>query len=72
MKRENYLKLTTCIESYEHALECKWKDPAEPLYHDAVYCTHERLMEHIRYILWDEAPSDMPRPENPYDDFLVV
>ena len=59
-------------ESYEHALECRRKDPAESLYHDAVYSTHERLLDHICYVLWDEAPSDVPRPANPYDDFLVV
>lgn len=53
MKRENYLELTSWLESYEHALECRRKDPAEPLYHDAVYSTHERLLDHIRYVLWD-------------------
>lgn len=72
MKRENYLELASWLESYEHALECRRKDPAEPLYHDAGYSTLERLLDHIRYVLWDEVPSDVPRPANPYDDFLVV
>ncbi len=72
MKRENYLELAKMLESYEHALECRRKDPAESLYHAAVDWTYERLMDHIRYILWDEAPSDIPRPKNPYDDFLLA
>ena len=72
MKRENYLELSKCLESYEHALECRRKDPAESLYHAAVDCTCERLMDHIRYILWDEVPSDLLRPKKTYDDFLVV
>ena len=32
----------------------------------------ERLLNHIRYILWDEVPSDLLRPKKTYDDFLVV
>ena len=42
------------------------------LVHADVYSTHERLLDHIRYVLWDEVPSDISRPANPYDDFLVV
>jgi hypothetical protein len=38
----------------------------------AVYSTHELLLNHIRYILWDEVPSDLLRPKKTYDDFLVV
>ena len=47
MKRENYLELASWLESYEHALECRRKDPAEPLYHAAVYSTHARLLAHM-------------------------
>ena len=36
----------------------------------AVYSTHERLLNHIRYILWDEVPSDLPRPKTHMTTFL--
>lgn len=71
MKRENYHELAACLESYEHALECRRMEPDVALYGAAVNVTYDRLMERLRYILWDEAPSDIPRPANPYEDFLL-
>ena len=42
------------------------------LYSHALHLLRFGLLDHIRYVLWDEVSSDIPRPANPYDDFLVV